>query len=58
MRGVLKTNMEAKRFLQGFFWFAFAAFLAASIPHVSYFFRAFEPVDAGLDWWSWWLESL
>lgn len=29
--------------LKGFFWFAFASFLAASIPHVAYFFRAFEP---------------
>jgi hypothetical protein len=31
------------RALKGFFWFAFASFLAASIPHVAYFFRAFEP---------------
>lgn len=45
--------MSAKKFLSFFFWFAFAAFLAASIPHVSYFFRAFEPNDVGLDWWYW-----
>lgn len=36
--------------LKGFFWFAFASFLAASIPHVAYFFRAFEPqATAGQD---------
>ena len=42
-----------KRFIKGFFWFAFAAFLSASIPHVAYFFRAFEPQNAGQDliWW-------
>lgn len=45
--------MEAKKVLRGFFWFAFAAFLAASIPHVAYFFRAFEPQDAGMDLWFW-----
>jgi hypothetical protein len=45
--------MEAKKFLQSFFWFAFAAFLAASIPHVAYFFRAYEPNDIGLNWWYW-----
>ncbi|TMD79459.1 MAG: hypothetical protein E6I97_04670 [Chloroflexi bacterium] len=38
------------RALKGFFWFAFASFLAASIPHVAYFFRAFEPqATAGQD---------
>ena len=39
--------------IRGFFWFAFAAFLAASIPHVAYFFRAFEPSASGMEpyWW-------
>lgn len=41
------------KFIKGFFWFAFAAFLGASIPHVAYFFRAFEPQGDGQDmiWW-------
>ena len=40
--------------LKGFFWFAFASFLAASIPHVAYFFRAFEPqVRGGQDSFYW-----
>jgi len=39
------------QFLQGFFWFAFAAFLSASIPHVAYFFRAYEPSSDLLVWW-------
>ncbi len=41
------------KFIKGFFWFAFAAFLAASIPHVAYFFRSFEPQGASDDlyWW-------
>jgi hypothetical protein len=40
--------------IRGFFWFAFAAFLAASIPHVAYFFRAFEPTGSGMEtyWWA------
>lgn len=37
--------------LQGFFWFAFAAFLSASIPHVAYFFRAYEPASDLPSWW-------
>jgi signal transduction histidine kinase len=32
-----------------FFWAAFAVFLAASIPHVAYFFHSFEPDNP----WSW-----
>ena len=32
-----------------FFWAAFAVFLAASIPHVAYFFNSFEPNSS----WSW-----
>jgi hypothetical protein len=32
-----------------FFWAAFAVFLAASIPHVAYFFNSFEPDSS----WSW-----
>jgi len=35
-----------------FFWAAFAVFLAASIPHVAYFFHSFEPDNPGNPW-SW-----
>lgn len=37
-----------------FFWIAFAVFLAASIPHVAYFFASFEPSQGpeGVWWWS------
>src|ERR1700739_286848 len=37
-----------------FFWIAFAVFLAASIPHVAYFFAAFEPSQGpeGIWWWA------
>ncbi len=38
------------KFIRAFFWFAFAAFLAASIPHVAYFFRAYEPTDTSIVW--------
>ncbi|GER85691.1 MAG: hypothetical protein IMW90_22170 [Thermogemmatispora sp.] len=36
-----------------FFWIAFAVFLAASIPHVAYFFASFEPSSGpeGIWWW-------
>jgi len=36
-----------------FFWIAFAVFLAASIPHVAYFFASFEPSQGpeGAWWW-------
>lgn len=36
-----------------FFWIAFAVFLAASIPHVAYFFASFEAAQGteGLWWW-------
>lgn len=36
-----------------FFWIAFAVFLAASIPHVAYFFASFEPSQGpeGIWWW-------
>lgn len=41
---------EENRYLQGLLgivlWFAFAAFLLASLPHVAYFFASFEPEDA------------
>jgi hypothetical protein len=48
----MKTT--ANRFIRAFFWFAFASFLAASIPHVAYFFRAFEPSARGnLDYLYW-----
>jgi hypothetical protein len=37
-----------------FFWIAFAVFLAASIPHVAYFFASFEPTQGpeGVWWWA------
>ena len=37
-----------------FFWIAFAVFLAASIPHVAYFFASFEPSGGteGIWWWT------
>lgn len=37
-----------------FFWIAFAVFLAASIPHVAYFFASFEPSQGpeGVWWWT------
>ncbi len=37
-----------------FFWIAFAVFLAASIPHVAYFFASFEPTTGpeGIWWWA------
>jgi hypothetical protein len=41
-------------FMKYFFWIAFAVFLAASIPHVAYFFASFEPSQGpeGLWWWA------
>lgn len=39
-----------------FFWIAFAVFLAASIPHVAYFFASFEP-SAGPEGVWWWAVS-
>lgn len=42
--------MHAQRTLKWFFWIAFAVFLLASIPHVAYFFRAFEPADGAWYW--------
>src|SRR5438105_115435 len=46
-------HLTMNRVIRGFFWFAFAAFLSASIPHVAYFFRAFEPSASGQEpyWW-------
>lgn len=48
--------MNAHRALTWFFWFSFGAFLAASIPHVAYFFRAYEPLEPTKDW-LWWIVS-
>jgi hypothetical protein len=44
---------RVSKFLQWFFWVAFASFLTASIAHVTYFFRAYEPQNDGQDmlWW-------
>jgi hypothetical protein len=39
-----------------FFWIAFAVFLAASIPHVAYFFASFEPTHEPTGIW-WWIVS-
>lgn len=39
-----------------FFWIAFAVFLAASIPHVAYFFASFEPSQGPEGVW-WWIVS-
>jgi hypothetical protein len=39
-----------------FFWIAFAVFLAASIPHVAYFFASFEPAEGPTGIW-WWVVS-
>ena len=39
-----------------FFWIAFAVFLAASIPHVAYFFASFEPSQGSTGIW-WWTVS-
>jgi hypothetical protein len=39
-----------------FFWIAFAVFLAASIPHVAYFFASFEPSQGPTGVW-WWVVS-
>lgn len=38
-------------------WAAFLMFLAASLPHVAYFFASFEPVDAAgnVSEWNWWI---
>jgi hypothetical protein len=43
----------ARNNMKYFFWIAFAVFLAASIPHVAYFFASFEPSNGpeGLWWW-------
>jgi uncharacterized membrane protein YhaH (DUF805 family) len=46
--------MTANDVLKRFFWIAFAVFLLASISHVAYFFRAFEPQDSS---WYWWLVA-
>jgi hypothetical protein len=44
--------MKANSVLRWFFWVAFASFLLASISHVAYFFRAFEPQDSSWYWWA------
>src|SRR6266699_6076289 len=45
------SNVTANNALKRFYWVAFAVFLLASISHVAYFFRAFEPQDSWLYWW-------
>src|SRR5260370_12044802 len=41
------------RFMKYFFWISFAVFLAASIPHVAYFFASFEPSQGPEGIWGW-----
>ena len=45
---------ELLTIMKYFFWIAFAVFLAASIPHVAYFFASFEPSQGpeGIWWWA------
>jgi hypothetical protein len=43
-------------YMKYFFWIAFAVFLAASIPHVAYFFASFEPSSGPEGVW-WWVVS-
>lgn len=38
-----RTASILQKLLQGVLWAAFGAFLFASLPHVAYFFAAFEP---------------
>ncbi|MEO6892851.1 MAG: hypothetical protein ABI324_28035 [Ktedonobacteraceae bacterium] len=47
------------KWLTVFFWFTFGAFLAPSIPHIAYFFHAWEPQDTSNPLTSafWWLVS-
>jgi hypothetical protein len=59
MRAFINESIErptgrSSKILQWFFWVAFAIFLAASIPHVAYFFRASEPSMTGSNTWGWW----
>jgi Helix-turn-helix domain len=49
---------RSKRLLSVFFWFTFAAFLAPSVPHIAYFFHAWEPVGANeAEHDFWWIVS-
>src|SRR5258708_28236856 len=53
-----RTASLLQRLLQGVLWAAFGAFLFASLPHVAYFFAAFEPESSTgrlNDYW--WLVS-
>jgi hypothetical protein len=36
-------NIKVEKFTQGFFWFGYAVFLSASIPHIAAYFRHFDP---------------
>lgn len=44
---------KSERITKAFFWVAFGAFLAMSIPHVAWVFRFYEPRHDGYDiaWW-------
>lgn len=52
--GVFVFAEGASSDMKYFFWIAFAVFLAASIPHVAYFFASFEPSQGpeGIWWWA------
>jgi len=39
-------NEKVERFTRGFFWFGYAVFLAASIPHIAAYFRHFDPATS------------
>lgn len=36
-------NAKVESFTRGFFWFGYAVFLSASIPHIAAYFRHFDP---------------
>ena len=36
-------NTKVEHFTRGFFWFGYAVFLSASIPHLAAYFRHFDP---------------
>ncbi len=47
---------KSERATKYFFWAAFGAFLAMSVPHVAWVFRFYEPKNDRYDW-AWWAIS-
>ncbi len=43
---------KSERATKYFFWAAFGAFLAMSVPHVAWVFRQYEPNQPDLAWWA------